>query len=297
MKSEFYSRYYNDMPNDVPFAVKSLGYNHCASGYKFSEMLKKHPESYRSVGKSGRVLDTLVLSHVTRGSGRFVSNASGELKIPRNSITIIFPGVRHSFRYDVKAGWDGEWVEIASDAALPLLYRAGISPKSPSRSFKALPELLLRFHELFEASRIDSPQSRLVCAAAAYRVLAEILSVWPHGVCGIAGEREIGKVEEFARHLDESCGSTMSIAAAARAAGASETHLRRLFKKRTGVSPKKWQMKKRIDRACQMLETTKMSMMEIGAACGFDTLYAFSRQFRRSVGLTATAYRVTNSRK
>ena len=297
MKSEFYSRYYDKTFDDVPFAVKSLGFNHCASGYRFSEMLKKHPESYRSVGKSGRVLDSLVLSHVTRGRGRFVSNVSGVLEIPKNSITIIFPGVRHSFRYDIMAGWDGEWVEIAADAALPILYKNGISPKSPSRSFKALPELTLRFHELFAVSRLGGALSNLACAAAAYRVFAEIMAVWPYGTSGTDCRHESGMIEEFSRHLDVSYDSSMNVAAAARAVGASETHLRRLFKVQMGMSPKKYQMKKRIDKACQMLMTTKMNLSEIGAACGFDSLYAFSRQFRRSTGLTATDYRLAHSRK
>ena len=152
MKSEFYSRYYDGRPDNLPFAVRSLGYNHCASGFRFAEMLKKHPEDHRFVGKSGRVLETVSIGHITRGRGYFRSNASGALTVKANSILVIFPGVRHSLRYEQKIGWDGEWVEMEPDAALPILYNAGITPNAPLRQFKALSTLSSRYHELIAAS-------------------------------------------------------------------------------------------------------------------------------------------------
>ena len=298
MKSEFYSRYYDGRPDNLPFAVRSLGYNHCASGFRFAEMLKKHPEDHRFVGKSGRVLETVSIGHITCGRGYFRSNASGALTVKANSILVIFPGVRHSLRYEQKIGWDGEWVEMEPDAALPILYNAGITPNAPLRQFKALSTLSSRYHELIAASMKNENQGQDIrLAAAAYRVLAEVVSVWG---TGIGGFREVGRedvLEAAKRQLAVEGGKIVGIEQVARTTGYSESQFRAVFKKKFGVTPKSYQLKKRIERSCQMLQTTRMSITAIAEANGFESIFAFSRQFHRTVGCSPQRYRMESKRK
>jgi len=298
MKSEFYSRYYERHPDNIPFAVRSLGYNHCASGFRFAEMLKKHPEDHRFAGRSGRVLETVSIGHITRGRGYFRSNASGAVTVKTNSILVVFPGVRHSLRYDQVVGWDGEWVEMEPEAALPILYSAGITPNAPVRQFKALSTLSSRYHELMTASMKNENQGQDVrLAATAYRILAEVVSVWG---TGIEGFREAGRedvLEAAKRQLAGEGGKIVGIEQVARMTGYSESQFRAAFKKRVGVSPKSYQLKKRIERSCQMLQTTRMSITAIAEANGFESIFAFSRQFHRTVGCSPQRYRAENKRK
>ena len=298
MKSEFYSRYYDGCPDNIPFAVRSLGYNHCASGFRFAEMLKKHPDDHRFVGRSGRVLETVSIGHITRGRGYFRSNASGALTVKANSILVVFPGVRHSLRYEQKIGWDGEWVEMEPDAALPILYNAGITPDAPLRQFKALSALSSRYHELMAASMKNENQGQDIrLAAAAYRILAEVVSVWGTGVEGF---REVGRedaLEEAKRQLaGEGC-KVVGIEQVARMTGYSASQFRVAFKKKVGVTPKSYQLQKRIERCCQMLQTTRMSVTAIAEANGFESIFVFSRQFHRTMGCSPQKYREGSKRK
>ena len=298
MKSEFYSKYYDGRPDNLPFAVRSLGYNHCASGFRFAEMLKKHPEDHRFVGKSGRVLETVSIGHITRGRGYFRSNASGALTVKANSILVVFPGVRHSLRYEQKIGWDGEWVEMEPDAALPILYNAGITPNAPLRQFKALSTLSNRYHELMAASMKNENQGQDIrLAAAAYRVLAEVVSVWGAGVEGFreAGREELLEVAK--RQLAGEGGKVVGIEQVARMTGYSASQFRVVFKKKEGVTPKSYQLQKRIERCCQMLQTTRMSVTAIAEANGFESIFAFSRQFHRTMGCSPQSYRAGSKRK
>ena len=298
MKSEFYSRYYDGRPDNLPFAVRSLGYNHCASGFRFAEMLKKHPADHRFVGKSGRVLGTVSIAHITRGRGYFRSNASGALTVKANSIFVVFPGVRHSLRYDQKVGWDGEWVEMEPEAALPILYNAGITPNAPLRQFKALSTLASRYHELMSVAMQNENQGRDIrLAAAAYRILAEVVSVWGTGV---KESREAGRedvLEAAKRQLAGEGGKIVGIDQVARMTGYSESQFRAVFKKKVGVTPKSYQLQKRIERSCQMLQTTRMSITAIAEANGFESIFVFSRQFHRTVGCSPQRYRAENKRK
>ena len=298
MKSEFYSRYYEGHPDNIPFAVRSLGYNHCASGFRFAEMLKKHPLDHRFIGRSGRVLETVSIGHITRGRGYFRSNASGALTVKANSILVVFPGVRHSLKYEQKIGWDGEWVEMEPDAALPILYNAGITPNAPLRQFKALSTLSSRYHELMTASMKNENQGQDIrLAAAAYRILAEVVSVWGTGVEGF---REAGREDVFEaakRQLAGEGGKVVGVEQVARMTGYSASQFRAVFKKKEGVTPKSYQLQKRIERCCQMLQTTRMSVTAIAEANGFESIFVFSRQFHRTMGCSPQRYRTESKRK
>lgn len=59
------------------------------------------------------------------------------------------------------------------------------------------------------------------------------------------------------------------------------------------VTPKQLLMKKRIDKACQLLEETPASITEVSAACGYADHSAFSRQFKVATNMTPAQYRAS----
>ena len=59
------------------------------------------------------------------------------------------------------------------------------------------------------------------------------------------------------------------------------------------VTPKQLLMKRRIDKACQMLEETAATISDVAAACGYADHSAFSRQFRAATHLTPLQYRAS----
>jgi len=71
----------------------------------------------------------------------------------------------------------------------------------------------------------------------------------------------------------------------------SRMHYSRCFRKLTGESPNRYLIHKRIDRACVLLKQTDWSVKTVGHSIGYTDLYFFSRQFKKIMGKTATAYR------
>src|SRR5438552_19180218 len=70
----------------------------------------------------------------------------------------------------------------------------------------------------------------------------------------------------------------------------SPTHLRRLFKTETDSSLAQYLRELRLDRAKQLLETTFLSIKEIGASVGLTDVSHFVRDFKQAYRLTPTAY-------
>lgn len=68
--------------------------------------------------------------------------------------------------------------------------------------------------------------------------------------------------------------------------GISTRQLERLFGKYLNASPKTYYMEMRLERARHILVQTKMSVIEIAIACGFEGPGHFSRVYRTAFGCT-----------
>jgi AraC-like DNA-binding protein len=87
---------------------------------------------------------------------------------------------------------------------------------------------------------------------------------------------------EYARQLD--------VAALAREAHASPAHFARSFKRAFGETPHKYLLRRRIERAKELLRGTDLSVTEISLEVGFQSLGSFSAAFRELVGETPGRY-------
>ena len=102
----------------------------------------------------------------------------------------------------------------------------------------------------------------------------------PHGGLALA--------ISFARaHATES--KTVSDVAAA--AGLTTTQLERSLRRALGISTKQLMLRFRLEMALACLRSTDSSMAQIANECGYYDQSAFTRQFRRVVGMSPGAYR------
>jgi AraC-like DNA-binding protein len=77
----------------------------------------------------------------------------------------------------------------------------------------------------------------------------------------------------------------------ARAAGLSRAHFSREFRRAFGTSPHAYLLTRRLERAAALLRTTDNSVAEICLAVGLRGLGSFTSSFKRTYGMTPTAYR------
>lgn len=88
-------------------------------------------------------------------------------------------------------------------------------------------------------------------------------------------------------HLDKNIGLDML----ARTAGLSVHHFARAFRQSFGEPPHGYVLRRRIERAQEMLKQTDQPVSEIALAVGFSDHSHFARHFRRLVGITPSAAR------
>ena len=71
----------------------------------------------------------------------------------------------------------------------------------------------------------------------------------------------------------------------------SVSYFARGFKNGTGVSPHRWLIEMRLEKAKDLLLNTKMPLAEVAVACGFADQCHLTRKFRRATGDTPGAWR------
>lgn len=207
----------------------------------------KHP-FHHWIDKNGRVLDTLTLVHVVKGTGTFRSEPSGKFLAKAGDVFFAYPGVRHWYGFVPKTGWDDEWLEIEAEGALSILSEAGVSPEMPVLRQCSSRVVSAAFQSLFDLSMAESDVGLL--AAGAYRVLASVLS--SHAVSDKSGSscpfRSVrSQVQERLERAEELLLATaMPVTEVATTVGFSSLPLfSRRFKAHYGVSPQAFRMGKR----------------------------------------------------
>nr|WP_244535722.1 AraC family transcriptional regulator [Lentibacillus halodurans] len=76
--------------------------------------------------------------------------------------------------------------------------------------------------------------------------------------------------------------------------GVSRFHLNRIFKNRTGYTPRMYLEKTRVKKAKELLLTTTLNSTEIGYHVGYQSISSFYNAFKRSTGLSPSQFKVNH---
>jgi AraC-like DNA-binding protein len=90
--------------------------------------------------------------------------------------------------------------------------------------------------------------------------------------------------------IDRDFAEPLDVPALAREAHASRAHFVRSFKKAFGETPHRYLLRRRIERAKELLRNTPLSVTEVSLAVGFRSLGSFSTAFRQLVGEAPRVY-------
>ncbi|GEP59719.1 hypothetical protein RSO01_68850 [Reyranella soli] len=97
-------------------------------------------------------------------------------------------------------------------------------------------------------------------------------------------------------YVDAHLGEPMHLRDMANAAGLSRMHFASQFRAATGVRPREYLLRRRVDRAKDLLAGTDLTLVDIAMSIGFANQSHFSTVFGRMEGQTPGRWRRTNRR-
>jgi len=104
-----------------------------------------------------------------------------------------------------------------------------------------------------------------------------------------------GLAERIQHVLNEGLADGHGVSEAARVLHISPDRLRQVFRKAYGVSPLRYLMQRRLDRARNLLASSGLPIQDIAETCGMPDAFYFARFFRRATGVTPTAWRQSHA--
>ncbi|GLO61350.1 hypothetical protein MACH09_18580 [Vibrio sp. MACH09] len=98
-------------------------------------------------------------------------------------------------------------------------------------------------------------------------------------------------IELSCRDFEQKYAHRFDIRAYCASKGWGYERFRKTFKKKMGVSPREYLIRKRMDEACKMLRSTSMQISEISQQLGYASQYEFSNQFKKTFHVFPKHYR------
>ncbi len=247
-----------------------------------------HPERYASNWDRGRTLDEYQVVYITRGGGTFETRETGRHTIEAGDIFVLFPGVWHRYSPDRKTGWDEQWVGFNGELARRLLQKPFITPEKPILRIGQDEALRQRFITLVNKVERDPAGAPFSNAGEIVTILGLIRElVWNIGTKG----QMSAVISQAQNRILMNVTENIDFAQLAAALGVSYSTFRHSFKKQTGISPVQFQNSIRINRAQDLLSSTDLSVSEIAQLTGFESIYYFSRLFKKKTALSPKEYR------
>ena len=247
-----------------------------------------HPSDHRLTWTNGRVLGAWQIVVITAGKGRFESANHAEQVIDAGTALCLFPGIWHRYAPDPLTGWSEMWLELQGPVLRNLQDSDVWSPDQPiSRPTRAA-EATALIKRILHRMR-DSPGFDAETSALALQVLALL--------CGEPRRnrdpeslihRAVGRAETLlAAQLEDPPG----MPALARELGVAYSYFRREFKVRTGLAPKRYLLRLRLEKARRLLGNSPDSIKVIADRLGFSSAFHLSAAFKREFGVSPSAWR------
>ncbi len=223
-----------------------------------------------------RLIDEGVLIYCAQGLGRYkVGRTEGALR--QGELLHLPPLQAHSYQCDPE-GWEIHWLHYGGRQALRLCEVAGFSIEQPHFAYGVKPTLLDTFHRHLH-SLGGAQQDPWLSTSLLYTLLTTLIRERQN--TSSFGQKWLDLIDMECSNLDE----------LAEKAGLSKYYFCRRFKKITGRTPWEVLCERRLERAKELLLSTKMSIKQIAHQLGFESADYFSRKFQAFSGFKPSAYR------
>lgn len=262
------SEYYNFSPSEL--ARMHWLYVLCAGDFHYQAGYDLYRQSF----------DGLLLEIILEGQVQ-IETEGETLSAHAGQVVLIDCTKPH--RYGSATGWHALWVHLEGAPArgyMSLIHRQNGRVFSTHRQH-VVHDALQGILDMFRHQQISEAKMALLLTQAMTAMTEP----------PAAANDRTGLIDRSVTLINRSVGQEPSVAELARMVGMSEYHFIRVFREVMGVTPGQYVIASRMNYARYLLKTTALPVAEIGSMAGYASESMFTAAFRRTQGITPSAYR------
>ncbi|MBX3256398.1 MAG: helix-turn-helix domain-containing protein [Chitinophagaceae bacterium] len=288
MNSSFF-KYLNvsSMEEKWGMYVTSVGYSKVVPHEEYPN--QKHPRSHALTWNRGRILNDYYLVFISKGKGVFASTQTEPEKIEEGTCFFLFPGVRHRYKPDMNSGWEEYWIGFHGYYIEQLMKQKFFNPHQPCLYIGLNKDLLILFNQMLDVVKSSLVGYAQQISGIALQILGLINTL---SVNKQYSSNPLDKLISKAKFImQESITGTIDMQHVAYQLPMGYSAFRKNFKMLTGYSPNQYYLNLRLTRSKELLASTTLSVEEIADQTGFDSIYYFSKIFKKKTGVSPNLYR------
>ena len=238
--------------------------------------------------ETGFITPQYALVYIFKGSGTFTTENGKPYQLGPDTVFQRFPGVPHRVTYTQGACS----CYIAVPAAL---YRLITSTGFPLKTDPVFSVKTKQSEEKINWCDFSEIGQKL--DEASPEELISVLSKRQNLRLKIHSQALFSKTEEFEfvrkarRSLEKESTSRKPLETIAAELGMNYNTFRKYYSEITGGSPGEYQLKIRIEKGADLLESTELTIEEISEILGYHDAFAFSSQFKKKTGTSPRTFR------
>ncbi|MFD0793116.1 helix-turn-helix domain-containing protein [Mucilaginibacter litoreus] len=250
---------------------------------------QEHPSSHHLTWNRGRILHDYYVVFISKGKGVYGSALTAPAELIEGTCFFLYPGVLHRYKPDPNVGWEEYWVGFNGVYAQQLMQSGFFNADAPFVYLGLNKDVLILFRALIEctqASLVGYPQQ---IAGITMQILGLVNNTAMHHELA---DDPVGRLITKAKFImQEYLDGPMDMEAVAKEVAMSYSMFRKAFKNLTGVSPNQYHLSLRLERAQYLLTTTILNISEIADQTGFESVFYFSKLFKKKKGISPLLYR------
>ncbi len=216
------------------------------------------------------------LHYVLSGKGEYTYNGK-TVKIEKHGLFLIKPDTVIKQQADLNDPWLYSWIAFEGSAAEQLMQMCGFSDDL----VMYCPDLYSLF-EYFKHLPVGSEVNAVYLNAKLYTVIDRLMSSNKHNNYENPVSQYCIKAADY---IQANYSSHITIDGIARNLGIDRRYFSRIFAKYIGISPQKYLVDYRLEKAKTLLMTGAYSVGEVAASVGYDDIFAFSKIFKKKYGI------------
>ena len=267
--------------NFLDLRLYQYGWEQCAPLHSFGPYVRNHYLFHYVISGRGH-LDSTDADGVRR-----------DYSLGPDQGFLIFPGQVSTYAADRDQPWKYVWLEFDGLRAAEYVESAGLDlaqavyrPQSAAEG-QRVRDIMLYMADHSDASPLLLTGNLFLFVDALIQTSSTRRAL--HGV-----QLKDFYIQEAINYMEHNYQRELSIEELADVCKLNRSYFSKLFKENMGCPPQEFLIRLRLSKAAELMKSSKASIGEISAACGYPNQLHFSRAFKKRYGVSPRQWRLQN---